>query len=396
MKKTWKQKNINKNLFKKLNKHINDPLLCAIASIRNYGINDYADFESFLDNNIQNLTDPNNIPNVDKIVDLFTSPPNTIYIFGDYDVDGTFSSYMLRNILYSNGCKDVNYFIPHRKSDGYGLNNRSLINFIEKAKHKNIDLVVFLDCGTNSKNEIELLKQELNEPKIVIIDHHIIDKEKYASNADIIINNRLSKNCIPYCTGGLVYQIARKLKNKLKFNPDRLLPYAAITTIADVSPLYGDNRIIVANGLKKMKTIKNNGLLELIRVSDIDIDSCSVEDISFKLAPRLNANGRISHAEEVVNLLMEKDEDEAFGMALKMNSINDKRKKFQKNKIKHAINKIGEDFDDDGIVFYNEKWEIGIVGIVASRLTETYGVPSIVFGNHEGQIKGSARSVNGI
>lgn len=396
MTKIWRQRPINKKLFKQLYSAISDPILCAIASSRDYGIETPEDFYAFINSDLSNLNSPDIVPNIEKIVDIFCDPPKTAYIFGDYDVDGTFSSFMLRNILYSGGCKDVHFFIPHRKEDGYGLNPKSLDNFIQRANGQDVGLVVFLDCGTNSKKEIEILKDKLNNPTVVIIDHHIVEPESFADNAEVIINNRLADGVPPYSTGGLVYQVARKLGNKLRFKPDKLLPYAAIATVADVSPLVGDNRIIVANGLAQMNSVKNHGLVELMRVSGIDSENCTTEDISFRLAPRINANGRIEHAESVMKLLCERDEDAAFGMALEMNNVNDTRRKIQKRMIEHAVKTIGEQCDGQSILLYNDKWEIGIVGIVASKLTEKYGVPSIVFGNHDGKIKGSARSVKGI
>lgn len=396
MKTNWKQKKLNTILYKSLLSNIKNPIPCAIASVRDYGIKNIDDFNSFISNDIANLQDPDILPNIEKASDLIKSSPKSVFIFGDYDVDGTFSSFMLKNILYGCGCKDVNFFIPHRKSDGYGLNEKSLSNLLDKTKNKKVELVVFLDCGTNSKKEIDMLKSELGNPKVLIIDHHIIDKENFSDNADVVINNHIAECAPPYSTGGLVYQIARKLKDKLKFSPDKLLPYAAIATVADVSPLFSDNRLIVANGLKQLKKIKNHGLLELLRVSNVDPNECSVEDISFKLAPRINANGRIEHAEKVLKLLNESNEDLAFGMALEMNALNEERKKIQKSMTESAIKRIGDDFNKHSILLYNEEWEIGIVGIVASKLTEKYGVPSIIFGNHDGQIKGSARSVKGI
>jgi len=396
MKSNWKQKKLNKSTFKSLSESVSDPILCAIASVRDYGIFNANDLNSFIENNLANINDSDIVPNINKIVDIFLNPPKSAYIFGDYDVDGTFSSFMLKNILYSGGCKDVEFYIPHRKIDGYGLNEKSIKNFLDRVGNKKVELIVFLDCGTNSKKEIEKLKNDLNNPTVVIIDHHIVQKELFADNADVIVNNRLKDNVPQYSTGGLVYQIARKLGSGLKFNHKKLLPYAAITTIADVSPLYGDNRLIVANGLKEIASVKNHGLVELMRVSGVNSDNCSVEDISYKLSPRINANGRIREASRVIDLLNEKNEDNAFGMALEMNAINEERKKLQKKMINSAINKIGEEYSGQSILMYDDKWEIGIVGIVASKLTEKYGVPSIVFGNHDGKIKGSARSIKGI
>jgi len=392
----WKQKTLNTSLFKNLSTTIKDNLTCTIASVRDYGIKNIHDFNSFINNNLNDLQYPDIIPNINEIVDIFTNPPETVYIFGDYDVDGTFSSFMLKNILYSGGCKDVNFYISHRKTDGYGLNKKSIWNFLDVIESKPVGMVVFLDCGTNSKEEIAILKEKHNNPYVVVIDHHIVDEENFASNADVIINNRLAENVPPYSTGGLIYQIAKKLDGKLKFNPDKLLPYAAITTIADVSPLYGDNRIIVANGLKQMNAVKNHGLIELMRVSGVDPENCSVEDVSFKLGPRINANGRIEHAKKVINLLNEKNEDEAFGLALEMDALNENRKKLQKKMVEYATKEIGDNLQKQSILIYNDKWEIGIVGIVASKLTDKYSVPSLVFGNHDNKIKGSARSVKGI
>jgi len=395
MQKIWKQKIVKKIIYNELINKIDNDVICKIASVRNYPIHNIDDYHKFINNNLSYLNDSDIVPNIDKLENVLLNKSKSVCIFGDYDVDGTFSSFMFRNILYGMGYRDIQFYIPHRKIDGYGLNEKSLYNFMEK--NKNVELVVFLDCGTNSKNEIQILKENLNNPVVIVIDHHIIDENNYSANADLVINNRLNDNVPQYSTGGLVYQAARKLKNKINFDPNRLLPYAAIATISDVSPLINDNRIIVHNGLSQLSTIKNPGLIELIRISGIDFNNCSTEDISFKLAPRINANGRIEHAYKVLSLLNEKKSDKAFEMALEMNSLNEERKKLQKTITESAIKIIENKKDNkNGILLYDKDWEIGIVGIVASKLVDKYGVPAIVFGNHNGQIKGSARSINGI
>ena len=147
----WKQKEINKSLFKKLSNDINNPLICAIASVRKYGIENSNDLQSFFNNSISKLHDSNIIPNIEKAAKILNNPPKSVLIFGDYDVDGTFSSFMLKNILYSRGCKDIHFFIPHRKLDGYGLNENSIKRLLEQIENKNVELVVFLDCGKFKK-----------------------------------------------------------------------------------------------------------------------------------------------------------------------------------------------------------------------------------------------------
>ena len=189
-----------------------------------------------------------------------------------------------------------------------------------------------------------------------------------------------------------MYQFVRNFDEKLA---NKLLPYAAITTISDVSNLNYENRIIVANGLKQFNQIKNIGLKELMAISEIDDKNCSVTDVSFKLAPRINANGRIKHAEIVLQLLDVKNDDDAFKLALEIDGINKKRKELQSKMSNQAFEQL-IDFNGVGIALYNKNWKPGIVGIVASKVSEKYRVPTIIFGQNEDKIKGSARSVNGI
>jgi len=395
MKNIWKQKSINESTFDYFVNSGKSPLLSRLIASRDCLINDKKDLSKFLKKDIGILDQPESVPNVNKIFDVLNKKIKSAVVFGDYDVDGTFSTFMLMGILYKYGIKNIESYIPHREEDGYGLNTVSLDRLIKSFEGKTPDILFLLDCGTNSYQEIDVVKIKFPKIKIIVIDHHIIEDKLFSKNADLVINCRLKDNVTAYSTGGLIYQLGQFMEKETGINFKGLLPYAAITTVADVSDLDMNNRVLVANGLNELHKVKNIGLQELIKISGIDAKNCSTTDISFKLAPRLNANGRIEHAKEVVNLLKCKEESKAFEMALHMNSINDERKTKQKNILNQSI-KMLENFDKNSILLYNEKWDCGIVGIIASKLVEKYNVPVVLFGKSGDKIKGSARSVAGI
>lgn len=372
-------------------------LLARLFSQRNI---DPDTIDSFVSSEYKDLSDPYSINDMKKAVNIFMEVVRNngkIATSGDYDVDGIVSSVMIKEL-----CNVLNIecssFIPDRLSHGYGLNERSVKAIIDKQKHK-CELLIVLDSGTNSKKEIDELRKYFD--KIIILDHHLPDKERMATNADALVTWHLGGS--EMCTGGIVYQFIRAIhqKNK-KVNPIEFLTFSALTTIADVSPIIGDNRIIVKNGLTSyaINHIVPSGLLALMRQARIMEPSLNQGDIAFKIAPRINAVGRMGDAKEVFDLLTERDTEMASKVAEYVAGFNDDRKEKQKMIEAGAIACTECDIAkfSHAILVKSKTWHVGIVGIVASRITEEFGKPAIVVGYSEelGTWKGSGRTYNGI
>jgi single-stranded-DNA-specific exonuclease len=392
----WKPKNIDKAIFKKFINLGKSPLLSALIATRNYEISSKEDLKHFLKNDLDNIESYEIIPHIPKAIKLLAKKPQNVLVFGDYDVDGTMSVYMFKTLMRELGSKNVVNYIPDRANDGYGLNDKSVKNLIKKHGNEDFDLITMLDCGTNSYRQIEILRANYPNAKIMVIDHHLVNKKEYAKNADAVVNYRLNPDGkTPYCTGGLVYQLARGCSEHFGIDASHYLVYAAIATVADVCDLEVNNRIIVGNGLAQLQHCKNMGLAELIRLCEIDVYKCTTTDVGFKIAPRINACGRMDHASGIIDLLESPTIKEAESEAHRIDLLNTKRKRIQDKMVKQAMEKLGA-FDKESILLYDEKWSASIAGIVAGRLCSTFHVPTIVLGNSDGRLKGSARSVAGI
>jgi single-stranded-DNA-specific exonuclease len=375
-------------------------LRAAIVATRNFSISSIDDLRKYIKCDINDLEHPNKVPGVKELAETsITQIMKPTVIFGDYDVDGLMSTFLLKKLLRDIGVKDVSIYTPDRKTDGYGLNSNSVKNFISKFGKVKLGNIYLLDCGTNSKKEIAILRKHF-DANIVIIDHHIVEPKAFSDNADIVINPRIGDSTkTGYCTGGLMYQIVSAFSKKVKDNraikTEEYIGYAGIATIADVADLDYNNRIIVANGLKNIKNCKEKGFKSLLNTANVDSESCSTRDISFGIAPRINANGRIKHAEIVSDLLFSTDPEEIEDLVAEIEQNNVNRKEIQKGITEEVLTQL-EGFDRDSVLIYNEDWNPGVVGIVASRVVETFNVPSIVFGGADGKIKGSARSIDNI
>lgn len=393
----WKLKPYRKEQYDKLKSQGVAPVFCNLVSNRDFPwVKTKKDIGLLIQSPFSMIENPDNIAGMREVANCMLEIENKdAVIFGDYDADGVLSCFMCEKLLLSLGAHSVDVYLPSRIDDGYGLNDQSVDNFLNICK-KPYSLVVVLDCGSSSRIQIEKIKKKLNKAKIVIIDHHIIDNENFSSNADVVSNPRIN-NATPYCSGGLVYQLVRQCCSRADLNPIDYIAYAAITTISDVCTLTGSNRIIVKNGLEALKSCNDPGLNALFEITEVEKSKCTTEDISFKIGPLINASGRINMASKAFQLLRKKDESSAKKLALFLQKLNEERKRIQKEASEEAL-KIFEEKRNgkNSALIYCEKWNPSIVGIVASKVSERYGIPVICFGNSKGQIKGSARSVDGI
>lgn len=393
----WVQRSIDNDQFNELRAEKLHPVFATLLSNRHFGVvRTKRGIQGLLESGLNQLEDPTNITGmVDVAKELSDIQGKKIVIFGDYDVDGVVSSYMLRRILYKCGANQVNVFLPTRSVDGYGLNRKSVSRFIGLLK-ENYDFIITLDCGTSSFFEIRTLQQTFPKTRILIVDHHLPNERMLSSNAHALCNFHLGSGD-PYCTTGLVYQLARLMTQDMVDSAQFLLPYAAIGTIADVCEMLNSNRVLVKNGLKSLDKCTDVGLRALFFEARVKLDDCDEEDIAFKIAPMINASGRMRLASYVYKLLITEDKKEAQAIAKQLMSLNEKRKRIQEKMFQEAKTLVDSQMEDkDSIVAFHEDWNPGIVGIVASKLMEEYGVPVICLGKSDELIKGSARSLEGI
>lgn len=317
----------------------------------------------------------------------------SIIVYGDYDVDGVTSISQFMVLLGKAGAT-IDYYVPERESEGYGIST----DFVENLKNGSIkaDLIVTVDCGIA---EIEKISQinSLNKD-VIILDHHQCKEEIPPAYAVI---NPKQKDCPSknkhLCAAGLSFKFLIHLNKYLKVDnvEDVLLELACLGTIADIVDLIGDNRIIARNGLMKISNTKIIGLKKLMEVSGISAGEIESYHIGFIIAPRINAAGRMDTARKAIKLMLTTDENEAELLALELESLNLLRKQAEGVIFEEAVNNIETNFlyKKNIIVVYGENWHEGVLGIVASKLTEKYERPTVVISLKDGIGKGSARSV---
>lgn len=314
-----------------------------------------------------------------------------IIIYGDYDVDGITSTSLLYMVLHELGAVP-SFYIPERQSEGYGLNKEAL----QRLQEQHTDLVITVDCGISSFDIIEQYKQSMD---IIVTDHH--EPPSQLPQAYAVLNPK-QKDChYPFkelAGVGVAYKLCQALwKTRKGEDFTKYTEIVALGTIADLVPLRDENRILVKAGLEKIKNGENIGLQALLQVSSLDKNLINAGRIAFTVAPRLNAAGRISHAEQGVRLLLETNEDKARRMASSLSELNRERQDVEHAIATEAISQIEKEHraKDGVLIAHGEGWHVGVIGIAASRLVEKYYRPSLVISVHEGVGKGSCRSISG-
>ena len=384
----WKLREHNKSKESEYNNSGFDKLLCRLLAQRNID-----DINSFLQCDYSSLSDPYLLTGTKEASKLFCKivlEKGTIGTYGDYDTDGIISSTMINELCCSLNAKCQSY-LPSRFKHGYGLNSKSVKYYIEDTKIPP-DLLIILDCGSNSEQEVIQLK-EWGVKNIIVIDHHNVIPNKMVRSCDVFINWHMS-NSLEMCTCGEVFQFIRAIRKLTKkIDPVEFLSYAAIGTMADVTPIIGDNRIIVKNGLLSttLTKVSGSGLGSVIKSKYSN--SLSQKDMSFQVIPKLNAPGRLDSPDFVLKLLLERNTDKTDTMTLKLNEINDRRKKIQTEIDFQATQKIESNIEEykHGILIYDDNWNVGVVGVVASKLVEKFKKPVVIAGKHNDIYKGSSR-----
>ena len=318
-----------------------------------------------------------------------------IMVYGDYDVDGCTAVALVYKFLrqyYSN----IDYYIPDRYDEGYGISRKG----VEFAAETGVGLIIVLDCGIKAIEEIAYAK-ELGID-FIICDHHVPDDELPCAVA--ILNPKRKDNHYPYtdlsgCGVGFKFMQAFALNNGIEFNKlNQLLDLCAVSIASDIVPVMGENRILAYHGLRCLNSNPGIGLQAIVEVCGLADRELTMNDIIFKIGPRINASGRMQNGKEAVELLVEKDYAAALEKAGRINLYNEARKDLDKQMTEEAMEQVKDlpALDERrSIVIYNEAWHKGVIGIVASRLTEQYYRPAVVLTRSEGMATGSARSVSG-
>jgi len=393
----WNEKLTDENLVKKLSSEFK----CSIAMAKvlaNRGITSLKSSLPFFYPDLKNLNDPFLMKNMDLVTNTLIKiikSKSKIFIFGDYDVDGTTACSALSMFLNELGCK-TKVYIPDRRKEGYGLSK----NGIDLAFNWNADLLITCDCGINAIEQTEYAKQK--KINLIITDHHTPDNELPKTK---LILNPNQKDCkYPFkglCGGAVAFKLMQAISIKLEINKDianKYLDLISIGTAADIVPLINENRIIMKIGLDMIKNSKISGLVKLLEISGLYEKEISVGRLVYGIAPRINAAGRLGDANRVIKLFTTKSELESVELAKILNNENKKRQNIQEIMIKEAMNKLLYDKklkDEKVIIIWDENWDEGLIGIIASKLKEEFNKPSIVFSIKDEIAKGSARSVKG-
>ncbi len=328
---------------------------------------------------------------VERIIEAINNKEK-ILIYGDYDVDGITSTTVLKKYLMDRGIP-VDTYIPNRLHEGYGLNK----NAIDTIKERNIDLIITVDCGISAIEEVDYAVSLGMD--VIVTDHHEVGEK--LPNALAVIDAKRKDNTYPFRSlagVGVVFKLIQALSIKLEIKPEEYLKYldlVCVGTISDIVPLEGENRTIAKLGLMLIKVTRNLGLRELIKSSGYkEIDS---NTISFGVAPRINACGRMGHEEEALKLFLSEDLESATKITKELNEYNTLRQSTEKAIYEEAVQEIDRNHLDEknSIVLGGKGWHHGVIGIVSSKVTDKYYKPSILLSFEDDMAKGSGRSVPG-
>ena len=372
------------------------PLLSSVLIRR--GIRTESAAKRFFRPQLNDLINPFLMKDMDTAVDRLNDAmgrKERIMVYGDYDVDGCTAVALVYKFLqqfYSN----IDYYIPDRYDEGYGVS----IKGIDHAHETGVKLIIILDCGIKAIEEISYAKSLGID--FIICDHHVPDETMPPAAA--ILNPKRPDDPYPFkhlsgCGVGFKFMQAFAKNNGIPFS--QLIPlrdFCAVSIAADIVPVIDENRILAYHGLKQLNKNPNIGLKAIIDICGLNGRELSMSDIVFKIGPRINASGRMENGRESVNLLVEKDFICALKEAKHINEYNEQRKDIDKQMTEEAnliVERIESQERHSSIVLYDENWKKGVIGIVASRLTEIYIRPTVIFTRDGNFATGSARSVTG-
>lgn len=369
-----------------------DAFVALIAAGRGY--TDPVLLEEFLSDEII-MADPYELPDIENAAEIINNAvwaEEKIAIFGDYDVDGVTATVIMYDYLRRKGA-NVSYVIPDREKDGYGIS----MSAIDRLKNNGTELIITVDNGISAVAETDYAKSL--GIKVVVTDHHLPSDELPC--ADAVVNPHLkNSNCEfkDVCGAFVAFKVICATEGS---SPEELLgdygALVALGTVADVMPLINENRTVVREGLNMIALGVNRGLTALLHIAGINEDQLTATRLAFGVAPRINAAGRMGDASRAAELLLTDDDEAANGIAEVLNNENIRRQALEKQIFNEAVNTVEKNGYKHNrvIVVSGEAWHGGVVGIVASRISEKYGKPTIVLSVTEGIANGSARSIKG-
>lgn len=364
------------------------------------GVEDPAGADRFFAPSINDLHDPFLMPDMEKAVNRLNKAMGAkerIMVYGDYDVDGTTAVALVYKYL-QNYYSNIEYYIPTRYDEGYGISLKS----IDYAADNDVKLVIVLDCGIKAIQEIAYAKERGID--FIICDHH--NPDEVLPEAVAILNPKMPGSPYPCrelsgCGVGFKFMQAFAKSNGLGNHNEleSLLDLVAVSIAADIVPIVDENRVMAYHGLKRLNSNPNLGLRSIIRICKLTNKDITISDVIFKIGPRINASGRMQSGIEAVDLLVTRDLHDAYEKGQNIDQYNKDRKELDKRITDEANDLIHRNVNivegKRSIVICNKDWHKGIIGIVASRLTELYYKPSVVLTLSDGMATGSARSVHG-
>ncbi|OSA97060.1 UNVERIFIED_ORG: single-stranded-DNA-specific exonuclease RecJ [Clostridium botulinum] len=403
MKERWFVKNIKADYKNISKKYGISELITRLMINRNIVEDDM--IKNYINPNYSNFHDPYEMKDIEKAAKILKEKielKEKIRIIGDYDVDGVISVYILYTALKRCGA-NVDYEIPDRIKDGYGINKKIIL----EAKNDEVDTLLTCDNGISAIEQIKYAK-ELGMT-VIITDHHdipFVEDEKgdrifISSEADSIINPKQIECGYKFdkiCGAGVAFKLIEVLYEKMKISKEelyRLIEFVAIATVCDVVDLIDENRIFVKNGLKMINNTTNLGLKYLMKETKMDGKEISTYHLGFVIGPCINASGRLDSAKKGLKLLLSQDEEEALNLAKELVGLNDERKSMTSDGVEKAIEIIeGSTMKDDKVfVIYIPQVHESLAGIIAGRIREKYNVPTIILTKAEEGVKGSGRSI---
>ena len=394
MNKKWVYNNVDENKVLEIKeKYGLSELLANILVGRN--IIEENQIKVFLEPTRNDFYDPFLLPDMEiavpRIINAIENKEK-IVIYGDYDVDGITSISVLKKFLEDRGL-EVSEHIPNRLDEGYGLNKEA----IDEINESGCKLMITVDCGISGLEEVEYANSLGIET--IITDHH--EPLDELPKAIAVIDAKIKTNKYPFnqlAGVGVVFKLIQAISIKLRLDEKEYLKYldlVCIGTISDIVPLVDENRVIAKLGLKLVEVTRNIGLRTLL--DSIGYKKINSMSVSFGIAPRINACGRMGHADEALKLFLTNDKSEAIALTQKLNDYNKERQDIEKNIFEEALNKINEENIEEksAIVLGGDHWHHGVIGIVASKITDMYFKPSILICFEGNKGKGSGRSIPG-
>lgn len=370
--------------------------VCAVLAVR--GLTDPEAAKTFLRPRLDQMADPATLadgPKAARRIAEAVRNGETVFVHGDYDVDGICATALLTRWLRELGATVVP-FVPHRLRDGYDFSAAGL----SAARAAGADLIVTADCGTVAHDALRAAREAGID--VVVTDHHTVGAD--LPDALALVNPQRPDCAYPdkgLCGTGLAFRIAELVTRELGVPSDglaELLDLVALATVADLVPLTGENRVLVHFGLRRFADSRVAGVRALLAVSDVEPGGVTSGHLGYRLAPRINAAGRIGESADALRLLLTDDPEEARALAARLDILNTERRDEDRRTFEQAMDALSDQYDPDrdyGVVLAGEGWHPGVIGIVASRVVEQIHRPVVMVALAEGRGRGSARSIPG-